>query len=196
MSDYRDNFPQVAKGLLDYTNETVREIATVVNKLLGMIGMTAVSDFMISSGRGGKGEGRMTAPVNPNKLTMRSGELAKSVMGTQGISAKNTGGVPHHIRKITVKGSIVDGMIGTDLKYGAVHEDGGEIPITKRSRGYFFAMYKKTQNPMWLYMAITKKNSFTMKARPYLHPAREKVLPMAVSVFNIDIAKLIKKHGL
>lgn len=48
---------------------------------------------------------------------------------------------------------------GTDLEYMAMHNEGGQIPVsvTKKSRKFFWAMYYKTGNEMWKGMALTKK---------------------------------------
>lgn len=57
-------------------------------------------------------------------------------------------------------------------KYSAIHNFGGKIkvPITKKMRGFFWFMYKKTDNETWKWRALTKKDSFniTIPARPFI----------------------------
>lgn len=49
-------------------------------------------------------------------------------------------------------------------KYSATHNEGGVITIriTKKSRKYFWFMFKKTGDVKWKYMALTKKESFSL----------------------------------
>lgn len=62
--------------------------------------------------------------------------------------------------------------------YAAIHEYGGviDVPVTQKSRGYFFWRYRVTGDEKWLFMAISKKDVFhiVIPARPYLRPAIEK----------------------
>jgi len=48
--------------------------------------------------------------------------------------------------------------------YSKLHNEGGiaTIKITKKSRGFFWYMYKKTSQPHWKFMALSKKNFFTI----------------------------------
>lgn len=55
--------------------------------------------------------------------------------------------------------------IGTYAPYAKIHNEGGtiNIPITKKSRKYFWAMYKLTNDEKWKYMALSKKNHIVLK---------------------------------
>ena len=61
---------------------------------------------------------------------------------------------------------------GSDAEYADLHNNGGDfkITVTQRARKFFWFMYKKTQAPMWKAMALTKKDSFSIKipARPFV----------------------------
>lgn len=52
-----------------------------------------------------------------------------------------------------------------DAPYAAIHNDGGvlNVPITERSRKYFWFMFMQTGKAMWRAMALTKKDRLTIK---------------------------------
>lgn len=64
-----------------------------------------------------------------------------------------------------------------DKVYAAIHEFGGviDVPVTQKSRGYFFWRHKVTGDEKWLFMALSKKDIFkvVVPARPYLRPAAD-----------------------
>ena len=61
--------------------------------------------------------------------------------------------------------------------YAAIHEYGGviNVPVTQKSRGYFWWRYRVTGDEKWMFMALSKKDVFrvVIPARPYLRPAIE-----------------------
>lgn len=56
-------------------------------------------------------------------------------------------------------------VFGTYAPYATIHNDGGilKIKVTKKSRKYFWYMYKKTSDVKWKYMALTKKDTINVK---------------------------------
>jgi phage gpG-like protein len=52
-----------------------------------------------------------------------------------------------------------------DATYASIHNEGGvlSIPITERSRKYFWYMFKATGKAKWKWMALTKKERMTIK---------------------------------
>ena len=58
--------------------------------------------------------------------------------------------------------------------YAAIHEYGGSInvPVTAKSRKFFWYMFISTGDPKWKYMALSDKDHFvvTIPARPYFRP--------------------------
>lgn len=54
---------------------------------------------------------------------------------------------------------------GAGLPYAAIHNEGGTItiPITQKMKKFFWAMYKKTGEEVWKYMALTKKENITIR---------------------------------
>ena len=67
-------------------------------------------------------------------------------------------------------------VTGTEHKYAQIHNEGGTInatiPITAKSRKFFWYMFKKTGDTKWKAMALTKKTafqtSFTMPKRQFI----------------------------
>jgi len=63
---------------------------------------------------------------------------------------------------------------GQGLPYAMTQQFGSgsnhHIPITEKSRNYFWLMYHKTGNEMWKWMAISKKTVFEggVPARPFM----------------------------
>lgn len=53
---------------------------------------------------------------------------------------------------------------GSDAEYAQLHNEGGtvSIPVTAKSRRYFWVMFKATNNPMWKALALTKKTSLSV----------------------------------
>lgn len=54
-------------------------------------------------------------------------------------------------------------VMAATAKHAALHNEGGtvNIPVTAKMRKYFWFMYKKTKNPKYKGMALTKKSHFT-----------------------------------
>lgn len=53
---------------------------------------------------------------------------------------------------------------GEGLPYAAIHNNGGRIsiPITLKMRKFFWAMYYKTEDNKWKYMALNQKDNMTV----------------------------------
>lgn len=56
-------------------------------------------------------------------------------------------------------------VFGSYAPYAEIHNEGGmlKIKITKKSRKYFWYMYKKTNDEKWKRMALTKKDMMQVK---------------------------------
>ena len=55
--------------------------------------------------------------------------------------------------------------LSSSANHAKIHNEGGtlNIPITKKSRGFFWYQYKLTGKPMFKAMALTKKTHLTVK---------------------------------
>lgn len=81
--------------------------------------------------------------------------------------------------------------IGSYAQYAEIHNEGGiiNIPITPKSRKFFWMMYKKTGVEKWKWMALTKKNKITVKM-----PQRQFMGPSVTMMKNMDTE--LKRHVL
>ena len=54
---------------------------------------------------------------------------------------------------------------GEGLNYAAIHNEGGTITVklSAKMKRYFWYMYKKTEDDKWKWMALTKKETLTIK---------------------------------
>ncbi len=54
---------------------------------------------------------------------------------------------------------------GEGLNYAAIHNEGGTITVkvSDKMKRYFWYMYKKTEDEKWKWMALTKKETLTIK---------------------------------
>jgi len=55
---------------------------------------------------------------------------------------------------------------GFGLPSARMHQVGGSIPVTAKSRKFFWAQWFQTRDEFWKKMALTKKGSFSVPARP------------------------------
>lgn len=55
-------------------------------------------------------------------------------------------------------------IAGEGLPYAAIHNEGGTITmqVTPKMKRFFWAMYKKTEDEKWKWMALTKKETFSV----------------------------------
>lgn len=70
---------------------------------------------------------------------------------------------------VTVKVNQYRTDVRVAVPYGAIHEYGGTVTITEKQRGFFWAMWIKTNDPMWKALALSE--TYTIKARSYVRPA-------------------------
>lgn len=70
---------------------------------------------------------------------------------------------------VTVKVNQFRVDIRVGVPYGAAHEFGVTVTITPRQRRFFWAMWIKTNDEMWLALALS--TTYTIKAKPYVRPA-------------------------
>lgn len=205
---YQDNFFQVRRQLLEYSNDVEAEMAEMVREMLGIISIISVADFMVTQGTGGSGEGRFESQAAPDKLTIRDRLLAASVLGTQlpatytaGSQAMNPAGSQHHIENVYRSGDVLSGELGSSLPYAAIHEYGGEfdVPVTQKMRSFFWAKWYNSGGDKWKAMALTQKTSFhiRMPKRPYLEPARDKAMQSAIPKYlDKRMTQITRTHNL
>lgn len=74
-------------------------------------------------------------------------------------------------------------VFGSYASYGKIHNEGGilTIPITAKSRKYFWYMFKQTQDVKWKYMALSKKDFMKINV-----PKRQFIGESAVMMSELD----------
>lgn len=72
---------------------------------------------------------------------------------------KQSGRLRRSVRNIRQTRNSV--LVGSDLPYAAIHNTGGviRVPVTERSRKFFWAMWFATGEAHWKGMALTKKTT-------------------------------------
>ena len=109
----------------------------------------------------------LTGP-RPKKLAVDTGRLRASV----------------NYRVTLVSNKRIEGVIGTDVKYGKFWEEtvgSGRIYPTFRQRKFFWAKYYESGVLKWKYMALTKE---PWAIRPFLFPSLGKAEPFFLSEFR------------
>lgn len=85
---------------------------------------------------------------------------------------------------------------GEGLKYAAIHNDGGTItvPVTEKLRKFCWAMFKKTADEKWKYMAITKKDRLVIKIPQRQFIGNSATLDKQLDAFFIQKLKEAEKR--
>lgn len=81
-------------------------------------------------------------------------------------------------------------MVGSRLVYAPTHNDGAILMRTEKMTKYFWAMWYKTKNPKWKYMALSKKN-IVIPQRKFIGESR--VLNAKIRRLIINKIKRIKR---
>jgi len=63
--------------------------------------------------------------------------------------------------------------IATNIKYAATHNFGAVIRLTKKSRAFFWAMFKQTGVNEWKNLALTKGGSVTIPQREFIGDSKK-----------------------
>lgn len=167
------------RGIRESSQALPATIAGIMRDSLKLVANTAVSRYMIAT-RGPRSSTRrlpgVNAPVDPTRLTWRTGNLARSLVRDDH---------PGHVHRIrSVGGITLAGEIGTRVNYAAIHEYGGVLPahtmaITERMRRFFWAKWYETGDDKWKRSAMKRNPAAvsiparTMRARPFLNPAAQ-----------------------
>jgi len=131
----------------------------IANMAVARIGARSIQDYM----RDGPAE---RLPGDGGHLYTQSQDLARAVKG--GANSRKV---------VKVVAAVTRFIFTILLPYARIHEEGGSITITSQMRSFFWAMFFDTGDLKWKYMALTKKTSFKIDARPYLQPAIDDELP-------------------
>lgn len=157
----------VVKGL-DDLGDSFRSIARAVSP------QGRLADMMLEGGK---------VAVTAIKLNILKQRLFK------------TGALLESVKAVKINQFRVDVIV--DRVYAAAHEYGATIivPVTAKSRRFFWAMYFETNDGKWKAMALSKKTSFIVeiKARPYVRPALKQERFSIIAAIQAELLGTIKK---
>jgi phage gpG-like protein len=126
------------------------------------------------------GGGKSHAPPHPTRLTSRSGELRRSISANRG---KDTSGLPRYID------------VGSDLGYARLHEYGGTVTASSRSKGALKGAksgLKRLGNRLGL-GGLIGSHKAAYPPRPFLGPAVAAVSPRFELMLETELAKAVTK---
>lgn len=177
-------------GFDGFVKKLAKEITPGLKKgiALGMdhIGIMATGKRMINPG----GE---NDPVDSDKVTTRSGRLARSFLPQGG--AFTPTGEREQVRKITAKGEKIVGEFGSRVPYAGVHESGAEIlqTLTARQIAFFWAKWYESGKVQdkWRAAALSKTVSIKVPARPILAPAFDLSVKRIFEIFEEALKKVL-----
>lgn len=89
-------------------------------------------------------------------------------------------------------------VFGTHSPYAQVHNEGGTIrvPVTEKSRRFFWMMYRVTENPKWKWMALTKKPHLTIDVKKRQFIGESQTLNRTMDTWVVDQILKRFKHNI
>ena len=148
MIDKIPNFIEIGKRLIKDA-QTIAEVE-MINFVLGNFDKQGFVDGSINNW-----QGRKDGADSGRAILMKTAALRDATKITQSSSKRV--------------------VLSNDSKYAKLHNEGGvvHVVITKKMRGYFWAMYKQTRLGKWKAMALNKNQSitFTMPKRQFMGPS-------------------------
>jgi phage gpG-like protein len=127
------------------------------NKVPDMIAIQAVNFFK----RNFELQGFVDNGVEKWKTLSNPADRSRQILRKRG-TLKNA------IKKIKAERNKVVVGVGADVKYAALQNYGGQVPITPKMRRYFWAMYKQTSQEYYKGLALTKKTHLDIPARKFI----------------------------
>jgi len=187
---YDVDITEAIKAMGRFESRKVTLFRTVVIEAMRLIGVTATTDFMtVRSYNPETGLGGRTSEM----LHINTRRLATSLLdGFYLRGAERVTGAKEGIREVSVAPGQVTGKFGSEVPYAAIHEYGGSIQKTVKSRRFFWAMWYNSKAPMWKALALTA-GPIKIPARPYLRPAIQKTEPMIVDYTRQRLIDLTRK---
>lgn len=107
--------------------------------------------------------------VQQNWVDARTENWKKRKLGDTGravLVGKGTARLKKSIRIIKVGKQ--HAVIGSELEYAQIHNEGGRIKVTPKMKRFFWAQYYKTKKAFWKNMALSKKKYIVIPQRKFL----------------------------
>lgn len=130
-------------------------------------------------------------------MMMAGGEVAVTAIKSHILKQRlyKTGALLESVIAVKVNQYRIDVVV--QKVYAAAHEYGATIivPVTARSRRFFWYMYLSTGEDKWKAMALTKKTQFVVeiKARPYVRPALKQEKWSIIAAIQSELLSELKK---
>lgn len=190
---------QVLQMFNKFSSEKPERLRIAMINSMREVGLTAVNRFMNAARLTNYNTG-FTIGTAGSKLNVRSGRLARSLIG--GFSSLGAmAGEREGIRKIKTGKIGIEGIFGTTVPYGAIHEYGGEThpTVTAKMRRWAWAMWYLSGKTLDMYkgIALTRKSQLDIRipARPYLEPAVDRSRLRVFQFFQKAINDIIEESG-
>jgi phage gpG-like protein len=159
----------------------------------GLIGREMNVQGVTSAFRSSESDvGTEHTPNGTNTLRVQSGRLFRSFAP----------GNPENIFNMRISGGKITGEYGTEVPYAEIHEYGGTLSqdVTDKQKAFFWAMFYKTSEDKYKYMALAKTLNRKVKARPFFGPAIKQfnrvVLPKMQRDFELEFSKRANRLNL
>lgn len=114
------------------------------------------------------------------------------LLNTRGSLLLSTGRLRRSIGKRVAGDSII---FTSDAPYARIHNEGGEIAVTKKMKGWFWYMYSKTKLPLYKHLACMKVGSkIVIPQRQFIgyHREVDKIVEENAAAFMEQAANRIK----
>lgn len=145
--------------------ESIKKFKDEKNKLPRVLGVISLRHFLLGFRKDGgqTDEGKWKArafSTDKTRRNLRRGTLVK------------TGALRRSLKVTTATFRIIK-LASKGLKYAAIHNFGGTVRVTAKSRRFFWAMFKRTGLVEWKNLALTKKSSFDIPKREYVGDSKK-----------------------
>ncbi len=157
------NFPLKARQFKKYAKRLGNKVMQDgMFMALEMVGNTAVDEFMKQTSGDVKDDNFFKTAPTGKLLRVRKGKLQRSITNVLDFSTTkypakmkkfikqsgSKGGKKDSIRKVSLSGNKIEGIIGSKVKYAAIHEFGGKagrnLSVTIPKRSYLTPAVKET----------------------------------------------------
>lgn len=118
----------------------------------------------------------------PDKLTIRSGNLLRSLQETNFYGGES----------LTITDTKLKWIKWTSIPYARLHELGGNIEIKEKQKYFFLKKYQETKEQIYFNMFVSDKSVFHYPARPYFKNSAEVAFNESIKPLAEAIKQKIK----
>lgn len=160
------NIQQFAADLKLIESDMKRFMESEVPRIVGTEAVNHFKESFDNEGFKGKRINLFSRVFNPGKGTDKWKPRAFETKASKGKSILHgSGELEDSIDYRTEPGRVI---IFSDKEYAQIHNEGGKIPVTKKMRSFFWAMFYETGEEVYKNMAMTKKKEIEIPARTFM----------------------------